>query len=163
MRRASGRPHGRLPTPPSTHLEPMRRRDAAATRAAVQPGCRAFARSRYDSAGVREIAAGAGVTAMLVNSGTSSQMNSSSRRRSPSRCHHERSGSGEHEAGCFGRSNRRALIGITKHGDAPLEGVPDHAALGIGRACGRNRSRAVRAPPSKKCRGLFERGARAPT
>lgn len=45
-----------------------RRRDAAATRAAILASARkAFARAGYDGAGVREIAAGAGVTAMLVN------------------------------------------------------------------------------------------------
>src|SRR5262245_24637290 len=45
-----------------------RRRNAAATRAAILASARAaFVRSGYDGAGVREIAAGAGVTAMLVN------------------------------------------------------------------------------------------------
>jgi AcrR family transcriptional regulator len=45
-----------------------RRRNAAATRAAILVSAReAFARSGYDGAGVREIANGAGVTAMLVN------------------------------------------------------------------------------------------------
>ena len=45
-----------------------RRRDAAATRAAILISARgAFARLGYDGAGVREIAEGAGVTAMLVN------------------------------------------------------------------------------------------------
>lgn len=47
---------------------PVRRRDAAGTREAILEAARvAFARSGYDGAGVREIAAGAGVTAMLVN------------------------------------------------------------------------------------------------
>jgi AcrR family transcriptional regulator len=45
-----------------------RRRDATATRAAILASARtAFARAGYDGVGVREIAAGAGVTAMLVN------------------------------------------------------------------------------------------------
>ncbi|MFG1705053.1 TetR family transcriptional regulator [Nonomuraea sp. M3C6] len=45
-----------------------RRRNAAATRAAILASARhAFARAGYDGAGVREIAKGAGVTAMLVN------------------------------------------------------------------------------------------------
>jgi AcrR family transcriptional regulator len=45
-----------------------RPRNAAATRAAILASARkAFARAGYDGAGVREIAAGAGVTAMLVN------------------------------------------------------------------------------------------------
>lgn len=47
---------------------PHRRRNAAATREAILESARlAFARAGYDGAGVREIAAGAGVTAMLVN------------------------------------------------------------------------------------------------
>lgn len=45
-----------------------RRRNAVATRAAILASAReAFARAGYDGAGVREIAHGAGVTAMLVN------------------------------------------------------------------------------------------------
>lgn len=45
-----------------------RPRDATATRAAILESARtAFAAKGYDGAGVREIAAGAGVTAMLVN------------------------------------------------------------------------------------------------
>lgn len=45
-----------------------KRRNAASTREAILAAARqAFARSGYDGAGVREIAAGAGVTAMLVN------------------------------------------------------------------------------------------------
>ena len=52
----------------SKPADPPRRRDAAATRAAILASARrAFAASGYDGAGVREIAAGAGVTAMLVN------------------------------------------------------------------------------------------------
>ncbi|HVH05372.1 MAG TPA: TetR family transcriptional regulator [Myxococcota bacterium] len=47
---------------------PARRRNAAATRAAILASARkAFVRAGYDGAGVREIASGAGVTAMLVN------------------------------------------------------------------------------------------------
>lgn len=47
---------------------PPRRRNAAATREAILISARqAFTQAGYDGAGVREIAAGAGVTAMLVN------------------------------------------------------------------------------------------------
>jgi AcrR family transcriptional regulator len=47
---------------------PMRRRNAANTREAILASARtAFTNSGYDGAGVREIASGAGVTAMLVN------------------------------------------------------------------------------------------------
>ncbi|NYF21793.1 AcrR family transcriptional regulator [Xanthomonas sp. JAI131] len=46
----------------------LRARDAEATREAILASARrAFAQSGYDGAGVREIAAGAGVTAMMVN------------------------------------------------------------------------------------------------
>ncbi|GAA1406628.1 TetR/AcrR family transcriptional regulator [Catellatospora coxensis] len=45
-----------------------RRRDAAATREAIlRAAIEAFTRAGYDGAGVREVAAAAGVTAMLVN------------------------------------------------------------------------------------------------
>lgn len=45
-----------------------RRRDAETTREAILSSARqAFARAGYDGAGLREIAAGAGVTAMMVN------------------------------------------------------------------------------------------------
>ncbi|HOY77673.1 MAG TPA: TetR family transcriptional regulator [Hyphomonadaceae bacterium] len=48
--------------------QPVRRRNAAATREAILKSARkAFAKSGYDGAGVREIAEAAGVTAMLVN------------------------------------------------------------------------------------------------
>ena len=48
--------------------QPVRRRNAAATRDAILKSARkAFARSGYVGAGVREIAEAAGVTAMLVN------------------------------------------------------------------------------------------------
>jgi AcrR family transcriptional regulator len=47
---------------------PARRRNAATTREAILASARtAFARAGYDGVGVREIAKGAGVTAMLVN------------------------------------------------------------------------------------------------
>ena len=47
---------------------PVRSRNAAATREAILASARrAFARAGYDGVGVREIAKGAGVTAMLIN------------------------------------------------------------------------------------------------
>lgn len=49
-------------------ITPVRRRNAAATREAILASARqAFARAGYDGVGVRGIARGAGVTAMLVN------------------------------------------------------------------------------------------------
>ena len=51
-----------------TNVSPKRQRNAAATRQAIlQSARRAFAKAGYAGAGVREIAHGAGVTAMLVN------------------------------------------------------------------------------------------------
>jgi AcrR family transcriptional regulator len=48
--------------------KPATDKAAVATRAAILASAReVFARAGYDGAGVREIAAGAGVTAMLVN------------------------------------------------------------------------------------------------
>jgi AcrR family transcriptional regulator len=53
---------------PKKNTPPARRRDAAATRAAILASARqSFARAGYDGVGVREIAEGAGVTAMMVN------------------------------------------------------------------------------------------------
>jgi len=56
-----------------------------------------------------------------------------------------------------------ALVGITKHGDAPLEGFQTVRRSASNERAAPNRSSADRAPPSKKYRGVFERGARAPT
>jgi AcrR family transcriptional regulator len=54
--------------PKATSRRPARRRDATATRASILSSARqAFAELGYDGAGVREIAQGAGVTAMLIN------------------------------------------------------------------------------------------------
>lgn len=51
-----------------TSEKPERKRNAAATREAILKSAHAaFVRAGYDGVGVREIAAGAGVTAMLVN------------------------------------------------------------------------------------------------
>src|SRR5215510_16021141 len=58
----------RMATPVPAAGDAPRRRNAAATRAAILASARrAFARAGYESVGVREIAKGAGVTAMLVN------------------------------------------------------------------------------------------------
>lgn len=61
-RRLRGRTSGKAKSAPA------RPRNAAATKAAILASARqAFARAGYDGVGVREIAEGAGVTAMLVN------------------------------------------------------------------------------------------------
>lgn len=63
----SARPPAARKSPAKASAKP-RKRDAAATRAAILKSAReAFAAHGYDGAGVREIATGAGVTAMLVN------------------------------------------------------------------------------------------------
>ena len=50
------------------HTQPKRRRDAAATRSAIlEAATRRFAFEGYQNAGVREIAADAGVDAAMVN------------------------------------------------------------------------------------------------
>lgn len=57
-----------MPASPRSRKRKKRTRNAAATRAAILVSARrTFARAGYDGVGVREIAAGAGVTAMLVN------------------------------------------------------------------------------------------------
>lgn len=57
-----------MSTPAAPSASKPRQRDAEATREAILASARrAFAQSGYDGAGVREIAAGAGVTAMMVN------------------------------------------------------------------------------------------------
>ncbi|HEL3781413.1 TetR/AcrR family transcriptional regulator [Stenotrophomonas sp. CC22-02] len=57
-----------MDTPAAPTTRTPRQRDAEATREAILASARrAFALSGYDGAGVRDIAAGAGVTAMMVN------------------------------------------------------------------------------------------------
>jgi len=57
-----------MSTPVAPTTRKPRQRDAEATREAILASARrAFALSGYDGAGVRDIAAGAGVTAMMVN------------------------------------------------------------------------------------------------
>ncbi|MGS7840570.1 TetR/AcrR family transcriptional regulator [Stenotrophomonas forensis] len=57
-----------MSTPAAPTTRTPRQRDAEATRGAILASARrAFALSGYDGAGVRDIAAGAGVTAMMVN------------------------------------------------------------------------------------------------
>ncbi|MBS4799972.1 MAG: TetR family transcriptional regulator [Stenotrophomonas maltophilia] len=57
-----------MDTPAAPTTRKPRQRDAEATREAILASARrAFALSGYDGAGVRDIAAGAGVTAMMVN------------------------------------------------------------------------------------------------
>lgn len=107
-----------MPTTP-----PRRRRNAAATRDAILASARqCFARAGYDGAGVREIAAGAGVTAMLVNRyfGSKEELFAEAIADSMSRPtiltpeNLQSSGLGETIA--------TTLVEITKKGAVPLEG-----------------------------------------
>lgn len=100
-----------------------RKRNAAATREAILASARkVFARSGYDGAGVREIAAGAGVTAMLVNRyfGSKEELFAEAIRAanaSPTIATDAVLGSDSP-----GEAIARALVEITRAGDAPLEG-----------------------------------------
>ena len=106
---------------PST--TPARRRNAAATREAILISARrAFARAGYDGAGVREIAAGAGVTAMLVNRyfGSKEQLFAevlAATSATPTILTQENLRSSN-----LGETIAATLVNITKTEDTPLEG-----------------------------------------
>src|SRR5215475_8008014 len=99
-----------------------RRRDAAATRAAILASAqRAFAQSGYDGAGVREIAAGAGVTAMLVNRyfGSKEKLFAevlAAAAANPTILSRENLASSN-----LGQAFATALVDITRTGETPLE------------------------------------------
>ena len=100
-----------------------RRRDAAATRAAILRSARvAFANSGYDGAGVREIAAGAGVTAMLVNRYFGSKEKLFAEAIAESMATTSVLALEIVKANPSAEAIAAALVGITKHGDVPLEG-----------------------------------------
>jgi AcrR family transcriptional regulator len=102
---------------------PARRRNAAATREAILASAReAFARVGYDGAGVREIAAGAGVTAMLVNRyfGSKEQLFAeviAATMANPAILTQQNLKSSK-----LGETIAATLVNITKAGDTPLEG-----------------------------------------
>jgi len=102
---------------------PPRRRNAAATREAILASARrAFAQSGYDGAGVREIAAGAGVTAMLVNRyfGSKERLFTevlAATAASPTILSKENL-----KKANLGETFATALVDITKSADTPLEG-----------------------------------------
>lgn len=102
---------------------PRRRRDAVATRAAILASAReVFARAGYDGAGVREIAAGAGVTAMLVNRyfGSKERLFAeaiAATMAAPIILTEENLRSSK-----LGETIAAALVKITEAGDTPLEG-----------------------------------------
>ena len=100
-----------------------RKRNAAATRAAILASARkAFARSGYDGAGVREIAAGAGVTAMLVNRyfGSKEQLFAevcADTMRAPVILSPENLAAPD-----FAAAFAKALVSVTAPGETPLDG-----------------------------------------
>lgn len=103
--------------------EKPRRRNAAATREAILASARqVFARLGYDGAGVREIAAGAGVTAMLVNRyfGSKEQLFAeaiAAANANPTIATHAVLKSADP-----GRAIAQALVAITAPDSSPLEG-----------------------------------------
>src|SRR5271169_6220433 len=108
--------------PKKKQVQP-RRRNAVATRAAILGSARlAFARAGYDGAGVREIARGAGVTAMLVNRYFGSKERlfaevAADTMAAPAILTPEILGQGK-----AGEAMASALIGLTKPGETPLDG-----------------------------------------
>src|SRR5262249_30208565 len=100
-----------------------RRRDAEATRKAILKSARqAFARAGYDAAGVREIAKGAGVTAMLVNRYFGSKEQLFAEAVAESMATTSVLVPEILKSGASGEAVAAALVGITRAGDAPLEG-----------------------------------------
>jgi AcrR family transcriptional regulator len=108
---------------PRAKSGPKRQRNAAATREAILQSARqAFAKAGYAGAGVREIARGAGVTAMLVNRyfGSKEQLFAEAVAESMATTGvlAPQIASGD----VSGKDLAAALVGITKADAAPLEG-----------------------------------------
>ena len=100
-----------------------RQRNAAATRAAILQSARqAFAKAGYAGAGVREIARGAGVTAMLVNRYFGSKERLFAEAVAESMARTSVLAPQIASAGISGKALAAALVGITKADNAPLEG-----------------------------------------
>jgi AcrR family transcriptional regulator len=100
-----------------------RKRDASATRSAILASARqVFAASGYDGAGVREIAAKAGVTAMLVNRYFGSKEELFREAITAANSSPTIATRAVMTAPNAGETIARALVGITKRGETPLEG-----------------------------------------
>jgi AcrR family transcriptional regulator len=100
-----------------------RRRDAAKTREAILASARrAFAEAGYDGAGVREIAAGAGVTAMLVNRYFGSKEELFAEAIAASMAQPTILTQENLRSARLGETIAAKLVEITKAGDTPLEG-----------------------------------------
>jgi AcrR family transcriptional regulator len=100
-----------------------RARNAAATRSAILASARrAFAQAGYDGAGVREIARGAGVTAMLVNRYFGSKERLFAEVVAGTMAEPTILTPGILGSSAPGEAIAAALLGVTKPGDAPLDG-----------------------------------------
>ena len=125
-----------------TRRSRTRRRDAAATRAAILGSARAaFAQKGYDGAGVREIAAAAGVTAMMVNRYFGSKEKLFAEVVAASMATPTILTPEILDSPSRGREMAAALIGLTRTGATPLEGfrimlysASSKRAAAIGRA-----------------------------
>lgn len=108
---------------PRAHSRPKRQRNAAATRQAILHSARrAFAKAGYAGAGVREIARGAGVTAMLVNRYFGSKERLFAEAVAESMATTSVLAPRIASAGTSGKEIASALVGITKADATPLEG-----------------------------------------
>ena len=106
-----------------TKSRPPRQRNAAATRAAIlESARRAFAKAGYAGAGVREIAGGAGVTAMLVNRYFGSKERLFAEAVAQSMASTSVLAPQIAKPGTSGKAIAAALVGITQADDTPLEG-----------------------------------------
>lgn len=100
-----------------------RRKNAAATRQAILASARAaFARSGYDGAGLREIAGGAGVTAMLVNRYFGSKEQLFAEVVADTMTTPNILAAGNLTSANRGRDMAAELVDITKAGTTPLDG-----------------------------------------
>lgn len=100
-----------------------RRRNAATTREAILVSARlAFAQAGYDGAGVREIAAGAGVTAMLVNRYFGSKENLFAEVVADTMSRPTILTADTLASSTLGLEMATKLVGITETADTPLEG-----------------------------------------
>jgi AcrR family transcriptional regulator len=102
---------------------PVRRRNAAATREAILLSARrAFARAGYDGAGLREIAAEAGVTAMLVNRYFGSKEGLFAEVIAATMAQPVILTPENLKSSRLGETIASTLVNITRSGDTPLEG-----------------------------------------
>lgn len=102
---------------------PARSRNAAATRLAILRSARsAFARSGYDGVGVREIAKGAGVTAMLINRYFGSKEQLFAEVVADTMAEPVILTSQNLAAASLSESMAAAVVGLTTPGAAPLDG-----------------------------------------